>query len=154
MDGDEEPLKRLGQRIGERRRALGLTLRRATEVAGLGSRNTWSAAEDGTRAISETNYAKIERALQWAPGSVGRVLDGREPTVLTLPRVSYAHDNVGLSDSVSASVVRNVFDDDLRLIDQLPISATRKLELMRQYLRLVKEAEVEASEGDGTAEAG
>jgi hypothetical protein len=48
-------------------------------------RNTWSYLEDGSKKTAEFKYAGIERALQWEPGSVTAILDGREPTPVTAP---------------------------------------------------------------------
>lgn len=69
----------LAKRVRARRQELGLSVRAAAQAADM-DRNTWSYLEDGSRRTSEFKYAGIERALQWEPGSVTAILDGREPT--------------------------------------------------------------------------
>lgn len=69
----------LARRVRARRVELGLSVRAAAQAAEM-DRNTWSYLEDGSRRTSEFKYAGIERALQWAPGSVAAILEGREPT--------------------------------------------------------------------------
>ncbi|WP_194821263.1 helix-turn-helix domain-containing protein [Micromonospora sp. S-DT3-3-22] len=71
----------LGQRVRSRRLELGLSARAAAQAAGI-DRNTWSYLENGTRRTAEFNYAGVERALRWAPGSISAILGGGEPTVL------------------------------------------------------------------------
>ncbi|MFI2667882.1 helix-turn-helix domain-containing protein [Micromonospora carbonacea] len=71
----------LGTRVRDRRVELGLSARAASQAAGI-DRNTWSYLENGTRRTAEFNYAGIERALRWAPGSIRAILGGGEPTVL------------------------------------------------------------------------
>ncbi|MFC3504854.1 helix-turn-helix domain-containing protein [Micromonospora krabiensis] len=67
--------------VRARRIELGLSARAAAQTAGI-DRNTWAYLENGTRRTAEFNYAGIERALQWAPGSIQRVLEGGEPAPL------------------------------------------------------------------------
>lgn len=43
---------------------------------------TWTAIEGGSRATRDTNYAKIERALRWQPGSVEAVQGGSPAQLL------------------------------------------------------------------------
>lgn len=70
--------ERLGEHVRARRRQLGLSVSDAARDAEV-NRMTWDALERGTRATRDSNYAGIEHALQWAPGSVERILEGGEP---------------------------------------------------------------------------
>lgn len=72
----------LARKVRARRVELGLSVRAAALAAEM-DRNTWSYLEDGSKRTAEFKYAGIERALQWEPGSVTAILDGREPTPIT-----------------------------------------------------------------------
>lgn len=73
--------QRLGNLIRARRRDLGLyTVVDAARRADI-SRDTLAKVEAGERAKPVT-YRKLEQALEWAPGSIDRVLDGGEPTLV------------------------------------------------------------------------
>src|SRR5262245_48992186 len=80
QDGTDARHK-LARAVRDRRLQLRLSARAAADLAGV-ARGTWIALEDASRRTAETNYAGIERALQWKAGSVARILDGGEPTVL------------------------------------------------------------------------
>lgn len=71
----------LAKLIQRRRLDLGLSVRQAAETAGI-ARNTWASAEDGSRQTSDTNFAAIERALRWTPGSISQVKAGGAPNEL------------------------------------------------------------------------
>ncbi|MBM0277224.1 helix-turn-helix domain-containing protein [Micromonospora tarensis] len=71
----------LAKAIETRRIELGLSGAAAARAAGI-DRATWTSAENGTRRTAEHNYAGIERALQWKPGSIRAVLGGGEPMTL------------------------------------------------------------------------
>lgn len=77
---DRQARERLGRLMQERRKVLRLSVRRAAQLAGL-DRDTWAAAEEVRRRLSEFNYAGVEAALEWTPGSVDDILAGREPRV-------------------------------------------------------------------------
>lgn len=70
--------------IAERRRLLGLSQSRAATLAGA-SRTSWVAWEKGTATPEDYSYVKIERALEWQPGSVAGILAGGEPTPIPEP---------------------------------------------------------------------
>ncbi|MEU4590083.1 hypothetical protein [Micromonospora aurantiaca (nom. illeg.)] len=70
---------RLADMIEGRRIELGISVSKAAQAAGI-DRATWSSAEKGERATQPHNWAGIERALQWKPGSVRAILDGDDPT--------------------------------------------------------------------------
>lgn len=74
-DRDYAKLAKLARR---RRAELGLALNDANAKAGGLSNRTWQRVEKGLD-IRETNYVKIDRLLEWAPGSCLSVLEGGEP---------------------------------------------------------------------------
>ncbi|WP_328339457.1 helix-turn-helix domain-containing protein [Micromonospora sp. NBC_00421] len=71
--------ERLANLIRTRRLERGLSASKAAQAAGI-DRATWSNAETGARRTAEHNYAGIERALGWQPGSIDAILAGGEPT--------------------------------------------------------------------------
>ncbi|MCZ7376509.1 hypothetical protein [Micromonospora sp. WMMC250] len=71
--------ERLAKMIGVRRLELGVSAAAAARTAGI-DRNTWSAAEKGEKNTQPHNFAGIERALRWRPGSIAAILTGGEPT--------------------------------------------------------------------------
>jgi transcriptional regulator with XRE-family HTH domain len=74
---------RLAERVKARRQELGLSVRAAADNGGL-ARGTWIALEEGSRRTSDSNYAGIERVLQWAAGSVTAIIGGGTPTAREL----------------------------------------------------------------------
>lgn len=89
---------RLAELMQARRRELRLSARAAAQLAGI-DRNTWSSAEAASRRTAEYHYAGIERALQWAPGSVDAILAGGDPTELDaqpLPAAGIRDEEVGI----------------------------------------------------------
>jgi hypothetical protein len=76
---DETPRERLANAMANRRRELRLSVRAAAQRAGV-DRATWSSAETATRQIAEYNYAGVEAALDWQPGSVDQILAGGTAT--------------------------------------------------------------------------
>ncbi|MEU8334875.1 helix-turn-helix transcriptional regulator [Micromonospora tulbaghiae] len=74
----------LGTYVRERRERLGMTVIEAAEHAGV-ARGTWINVESDSRKTLPHNYAGIERALRWAPGSVRSILAGGSPTPLEGP---------------------------------------------------------------------
>lgn len=75
-DHDFDRLARLAR---SRRADLGLALNDINAKAAGMSKHTWQRVEKGLP-IRETNYVKVDGALQWAPGSCLSVLKGDEPT--------------------------------------------------------------------------
>ncbi|MEU1043874.1 helix-turn-helix transcriptional regulator [Streptomyces sp. NPDC005897] len=72
---------RLGTLVYERRVHLGLGVEPAAKLAGM-SKDTWKKIEAGRSDVHATSYTKIERALQWAPNSCLRILEGHDPVVV------------------------------------------------------------------------
>jgi transcriptional regulator with XRE-family HTH domain len=64
--------------ITARREELGLSKSAAARAAGV-SRPAWDAWENGTIPY-DSNWATIERALQWERGSIRAILNGGTPT--------------------------------------------------------------------------
>ncbi|WP_394436169.1 helix-turn-helix domain-containing protein [Streptomyces sp. SGAir0957] len=70
-------LERLAAQVRQRRATLGLNLEPAAASVGM-SKDTWKKVEAGQK-VRDTSYARVEKALQWAPGSIGRILAGKQP---------------------------------------------------------------------------
>lgn len=79
-----ENLRRL---VATRRLERQLSVSSAARAAGV-SRGTWIALEAGSRETETYNYAGVERALAWAPGSIDDILDGGDPIPLEEDRES------------------------------------------------------------------
>lgn len=80
LSGDAQ---RLADRVAARRGELGLT-HREMQFAGGPSPATMSLIEGAGRDSLQVGIAgKLEKALQWAPGSVRAILAGGEPTLTT-----------------------------------------------------------------------
>jgi len=77
-EGSDQARQRLGELVLARRHELGLSLREAARRAGI-MRPTWTGMEHGSRRTAAYNFAAIERALDWRPGSIEAVLAGGEP---------------------------------------------------------------------------
>lgn len=118
---------RLGVLVRQRRAHLGYTTRQQFTEATKFPAKTLSDLETHKREnFDPTTLARLERALNWAPGSVERILTGGSPTIgENLPVVVPADD----MDPVAAEVVHmlspaSLLDDedreDLRhILDQL-----------------------------------
>lgn len=73
-------LGRLATAVKTRRLALYTSRRAAARTAGI-SKDTWQRVEDG-EIVRDGTYVKIDKALQWAPGSCAAILEGRTATPL------------------------------------------------------------------------
>ncbi|MFD3741114.1 helix-turn-helix domain-containing protein [Streptomyces sp. NPDC058629] len=69
---------RLADYVTARREELGLSVRRAAQLAGI-AYDTWRRIEGGTKKVHRPNIAKVDPVLGWAPGSAVGILEGREP---------------------------------------------------------------------------
>ncbi|MGW1949947.1 hypothetical protein ACWCRC_37280 [Streptomyces sp. NPDC001940] len=76
--GADRELERLAKLAKRRRQELGIALTDATAKEAGTSKGTWQRVEKGM-SIRDTNYVKIDGALQWAPGSCLSVLEGGAP---------------------------------------------------------------------------
>lgn len=147
------PRARLAELIKSRRRELRLSEREAAERGGL-ARNTWASAEAGNRQPAERTAAGIEVALEWAPGSVDRVLAGGDPVVQPTPPSTRA-------ETTSAGPRRRAFfafdlEAELERIRHLDLPAEARLRLIRDVLDLYEEvvrdgARDSAVQGGGAA---
>lgn len=78
-----------GEQVVKRRAELGLSRAAAAKLAGVDPKTLQSLEQD-TRWPHDTNRAKIERALRWAPGSLDAIRAGGEPTELQQPAAAQA----------------------------------------------------------------
>src|SRR5262245_274480 len=69
----------LGEEMDQRRVALRLTWREVAERAGLSIAGL-GAIRRGERQPTAVTRARIDDALEWAPGSIDAILSGGEPT--------------------------------------------------------------------------
>lgn len=115
----DHDLERLAGVARSRRADLGLPLTDGSAKAAGLSKGTWQRVEKGLP-IRETNYVKIDRALQWAPGSSLDVLKGRAPTPVSEMKDP---DAAGVQKS---SIPPEVIDEEARDIVQLALIATAK----------------------------
>ena len=76
MTTTDERRRRLADFVNRRRLELGLSINEAARLAGV-SRGTWRGVERAERTTEEYQFAAIERALQWRPGSILDFLRGR-----------------------------------------------------------------------------
>lgn len=81
MTPPEDPRRRLGRVMEERRAQLGLYVREVADAAGITAEG-YRRVRDGSAPIRPTTKSGIERALRWAFGSMDAVLGGGEPTPL------------------------------------------------------------------------
>jgi hypothetical protein len=72
-------LERLASRVQQRRLDLRLGIEPAAKLAEM-SKDTWKRVEAGL-SVRTTSYTGIETALQWAPRSCQRIIDGQEPVI-------------------------------------------------------------------------
>lgn len=77
--------ERLADAIEDRRGELGLSLREVAQLAKI-TGETLRAVRKGANDPSALTKRGIERALQWAPGSVDSVLAGGRPRAARAPR--------------------------------------------------------------------
>jgi len=115
----ETDLARLAEMAKRRRIDLGLGLTDATAKAAGFSKGTWQRVEGGLP-IRETNYVKIDGALQWAPGSCLAIIRGGEPTPVE-----------DMKDPAAADVQKSpmppeAIDEEARDVVQLALIATAK----------------------------
>jgi hypothetical protein len=88
-DAPETPRDRLRRLVVERRLDRQLSVSKARKIAAI-ARGTWIALESGERETEAYNFAGIERALRWAPGSIDAILKGGDPTPLPVDEVAPA----------------------------------------------------------------
>jgi len=74
-----DPYKRLDEAMRRRRLELGMKTWRDLALAGGISYETLRALRNGEGKPADATVHGLERALQWQPGSVQRVLDDKDP---------------------------------------------------------------------------
>lgn len=130
---DNDVWARLGRAVAERRLELGLSVRAAAMIAEI-NRATWGTLEEGDRRLSRHLWKGVEGALNWAPGSVSRILAGGDPTTLPDDHPEVVAPALPPDFDLSAEIDR---------IKRLDISARTKLELARQITDLYEQAQAE-----------
>ncbi len=115
---------RLAKAVENRRLELGLSARAAATAAGV-ARGTWESAENGSRRTLKSNYASIEKALRWAPGSIQAILDGGNPTPAVPPVTGHA-------ELTLPAVSANASDEALiRVMNSPDLDDAAKAKIMR-----------------------
>ncbi len=123
-------LERLARYVEHRRLDLRLSRAAASAAAGM-SKDTWMRVERG-RPVREMNYAKIDKTLEWAPGSCLSVAAGQEPVLLT-GELAPGHYGAKVAESTDAStdktaVVRRVVESaHIAMTDHLTAQQIRDL---------------------------
>jgi hypothetical protein len=106
---------RLAELAHQRRVELGLSIVAAAQAAEA-SKGTFQRVERGM-AIRESSYARIDAALQWAPGSCRSVLEGGEPVLVR---------EAGESGVQISPISVEAIDGQARDVVQLALIATAK----------------------------
>lgn len=75
-------LVRLGELIAARRMELGYETQRALAVVTGVARHSIGAIERGDRESRLNTRVRLEQVLRWEPGSIRKVIDGGEPSVV------------------------------------------------------------------------
>lgn len=68
----------LDARMDQRRLRLGLKWKQVAELAGITQQTLLELRKE--RVVSDVTVSRVERALQWAPGSIAAIRSGQEPT--------------------------------------------------------------------------
>lgn len=117
----------VGEIVVKRRAELGLSRAATAKLAGVDPKTLQSLERD-ERWPHDTNRVKIERALQWAPGSLDALRDGGEPTELQQPAAAPAVDKrPPRVDSTAEEAARGVTElrQSIRDLDHLPAYVQR-----------------------------
>lgn len=116
-------LRRLAERVAQRRRELNLPLTRAAEAARV-SRDTWKRVER-SEPVRHLTYDKIETALRWTAGSCRKIADGGEAVPLdgdTAPRITEVP-----PEALEAEVRNAVQGALIATTDELPSRQIREI---------------------------
>lgn len=108
---------RLADLARKRRADLGIGLTDTAAKAADMSKGTWQRVEKGMP-IRDTNYIKIDRVLQWAPGSCMRVLEGGESVPV--------QDVEGAPGVQKSAIPPEAVEGEARDVVQLALIATAK----------------------------
>lgn len=129
----ESSRERLGELASRRRRELGLSVSAAARAAHI-DRATWAGMERSGRRTEAYNYAGIERALAWEPGSVDQILAGGEPTP------------VSRRPATQEPIPDLDLDVEIERIAALDLPARTRLVLLRKLIDLHEQAQAEQHE--------
>lgn len=140
MDAPEDAHDRLAELVKTRRKGQGLSVSAAARAAAI-NRDTWTDFENGTRRLREYNYAGIERALDWGPGSIDSILAGGDPKPMgdQPPRPATGDDELV---------------EEIERIRGLPISARARLSMIEALVAAHEEALAENRRQPGHRGAG
>lgn len=125
-------LLRLAAAAKARRRDLGLTIAAVAEAATM-SKDTYKRVEAGLP-IRDSSYTKVDRTLNWAPGSSVAILEGAENAIAVGSTVGSGITLASIPDDEVKGVVTNVIvavSDTLTAREIREIS-DRVLEELRQ----------------------
>jgi len=141
--------ERLDRYINERRLELGpIRLQEVARLAGI-SVPTLTALRKGTNVPTEDTKHGVERALQWAPGSIDRILAGGEPAIATHAEVS---NQLRLTHGVHAHVTPAGEDTALdRTIEALARMLKVTPDEVRERMG-IDERSTESDESEGQSE--
>lgn len=119
-------MKLLGNAMKQRRLALNLTQSDVAELAGVTVRTVGKLERSEATKVKALTAAGIERALQWAPGSLDAIHNGGEPTELqqppeTPPVVKQPLPQPGAGGGDDLGELR----ESIRHLDSLPVYAQR-----------------------------
>ncbi|MEU7149132.1 helix-turn-helix transcriptional regulator [Streptomyces sp. NPDC045456] len=121
-------LTRLAHHVEHRRLDLRLSRAAAVKAAGM-SKDTWMRVERG-QPVREVNYAKIDKVLEWAPGSCLSVAAGQEPVPLT-GELAPGHYGAKVTEApdvdAAAAVQRSVESASIAVTDHLTAQEIRDL---------------------------
>lgn len=132
---------RLATLARKRRVELGLALSDANAKASGTSRKTWQRIERG-EAVRDSNYAKFDHLLSWAPGSCLAAIEGRDPVPVTdvdgAPGVVVSDVDPEVADSRRREVVQlaaiattsGLTADEIRALSEKAIADLRKAGLI------------------------
>ncbi|MEW1803232.1 helix-turn-helix domain-containing protein [Streptomyces virginiae] len=116
----------LAARVRARRLELGLSRAALSERAGI-SKGTCHRVEEG-QPIRDTSYAKIDAALDWAPGSCAAIRDGGDPTP-------------SLEQAPAVESVRLIREEDIG--DAVMIMAVKNSDLSAAEIRAMRDGVIE-----------
>lgn len=100
---DASRFKALGDEIRRRRGQLELDFRQAAELAGI-STTTWFNAEKGKTRPHTVTLGKVEKVLQWEPGTCDAILAG-EPVTPDVPKKPKSDDTFDLATLAAMTIV-------------------------------------------------
>lgn len=123
-----EPHELLASAIETRRGELGLSLREVAELAGI-TGETLRAVRKGSNEPSALTKRGIERALQWAPGSIERVHAGGKATA------SSARHAMAEAEAIMDENERVV----LELVERVRRLDRRKRRVLEQMIEVLEE---------------